>query len=364
MFITANLSHIFVVTLFFRQTYKNMVQTSAFSLLIQNWYIENHRDLPWRNTDSPYFIWLSEVILQQTRVVQGLDYYHKFTRLFPTVHDLANASEQEILNTWQGLGYYSRARNLHKTAKHVDQQYNGVFPDSYKELLSLPGVGPYTAAAIASFAYNLPHAVVDGNVFRVLSRVFSVDTPIDSTKGKKEFSELADNLLDKTHPGRHNQAIMELGALVCSPKSPDCSSCPVEEICSARASGNQENFPVKEKKTKVRNRYFHFLLIEEKNKLVIQQRKGKDIWENMYQLPLIETPSSELNIEKSSFSEPVASYSHQLSHQKIHALFYKTPEIPKEVDVSLCRWIEKEELNDLPLPRLIDRFFEEQEQDS
>lgn len=340
-----------------------MAQTTHFSLLIQFWYAENHRNLPWRNTNSAYNIWLSEIILQQTRIDQGLSYYNRFCELFPTVHDLANASEKEILNTWQGLGYYSRARNLHKAAKQIVNSHNGVFPDNYADILALPGIGPYTAAAISSFAFNLPHAVLDGNVFRLLSRYFDISTPIDSTLGKKEFTSLAQELLDLNNPAQHNQATMEMGALICTPKSPLCHNCPLNQSCLALKNKTIELRPFKEKKIKIRNRYFHFLYLIHENKILLQQRLGKDIWENMYQLPLIElekedeTPLS--NIEKPIYKKKIANYTHQLSHQKINATFWTTDAVIPESIFNNTHWVPLSELNDFPLPRLIDRFLEE-----
>lgn len=205
----------------------------AFSAKIINWYQQNKRDLPWRTTNDPYFIWLSEIILQQTRVDQGMSYYLKFTQTFPTISHLAKADNEKVMKLWQGLGYYSRARNLHTTSQIVHSDHKGQFPDSYESILELKGVGEYTAAAIASFAFNKPHAVVDGNVYRVLARVFGILTPIDSTQGKKEFRELAETLLNKKDPALHNQAIMEFGALQCKPVNPDCSSCPLQSMCYA-----------------------------------------------------------------------------------------------------------------------------------
>jgi len=339
-----------------------MVQTSSFSLLIQKWYVENHRNLPWRDTKSPYKIWLSEIILQQTRVDQGMSYFHKFCTLFPTIDDLAKASEQEILTAWQGLGYYSRARNLHKTANYIVEIHGSKFPETYEGLLSLPGVGPYTAAAIGSFAFNIPNAVVDGNVYRVLSRYFDIESPTDSLSGKKEFAELAQSLIDKSNPAQHNQAIMEFGALVCTPKKADCQNCPLVSSCGAFSKQTVYNRPVKKRKTAVRSRYFHFILAEKEGKILIQQRTDKDIWQNMYQLPLLEYDNAETSpFDNSTFREPLCTYTHQLSHQKINASFWK---VDKHLDLEAfqhTRWIDREELTDYPLPRLIDRFFSDYE---
>ncbi|MCW8941497.1 MAG: A/G-specific adenine glycosylase, partial [Flavobacteriales bacterium] len=236
-----------------------------FSQKLISWYKNNKRDLPWRNTINPYKIWLSEIILQQTRVNQGLSYYYKFIEHYPSVKDLANASEQEVLKLWQGLGYYSRARNLHATARIITENYDGIFPVDYKKILSLKGVGEYTAAAITSFAYNQPYPVVDGNVFRVLARIYGVDTPIDTPEGKKTFNGLANKLIDKKQAATYNQAIMEFGALVCTPKNPECENCIFNNICAALINQQIELLPLKSKKIKQTNRYFNYLIIETNN---------------------------------------------------------------------------------------------------
>lgn len=332
-----------------------------FTLLIKDWYRQNKRGLPWRDTNDPYFIWLSEIILQQTRVDQGLSYYLKFVKSFPTVNHLAKANEQEVLNLWQGLGYYSRARNLHFTAKWISDENKGKFPDNYTELLKLKGVGNYTAAAIASFSFNEPIAVVDGNVYRVLSRVFEIETPIDSNIGQKQFAELAQTLIDLKEPDIYNQAIMEFGALQCTPANPDCENCVLNSLCLAYLKQKVQLLPIKEKKTKVRDRYFHFLIFEKENKVYLQQRKTKDIWQHLFQFPLIETKSFEIadlrlhaNQDPNYISEEII---HLLSHQRLHAKFYhfKNPPLKVEEDWIL---IEQAEIQDYPLPRLIDKYLE------
>ena len=232
-----------------------------FSQKIIFWYEHNKRDLPWRNTRDPYLIWLSEIILQQTRVDQGMSYYLKFVGEFPTVKQLAKADNEKVMKLWQGLGYYSRARNLHTTAKIILLEHKGVFPKEFETILALKGVGEYTAAAIASFAYNKPYAVVDGNVYRVLSRVFDISTPIDSTQGKKEFNHLAGELLDKNKPAIYNQAIMEFGAMQCKPINPYCAVCPLNTMCLAYSKKLVAELPVKSKKTKVRDRYFNYIVL-------------------------------------------------------------------------------------------------------
>lgn len=269
-----------------------MIIPETQNLIIQKlhgWYKINKRDLPWRNTTDPYQIWISEVILQQTRVNQGLDYFNRFVERFPTVKKLAQAEEDEVLKYWQGLGYYTRARNLHKAAKQISENHNNKFPYNYADVRNLAGIGDYTAAAICSFGSNQPYAVVDGNVYRVLSRLFGISTPIDSGKGKKEFSDLAQNLLSKTEPALHNQAIMEFGALQCTPVSPDCVNCPLQSICQAFALNTIPDLPVKQLKTKTSKRYFNYLFINYNDKTFLQKRTGKDIWQNLYEFPLIES---------------------------------------------------------------------------
>lgn len=332
-----------------------------FSLLIKEWYRLNKRDLPWRTTKNAYHIWLSEIIMQQTRVQQGTSYYQKFVNAYPTVNDLANAEEKDVLNLWQGLGYYSRARNLHLSAKTIRDNFDGVFPINYEEVYSLKGVGIYTASAICSFAYNHKKAVVDGNVYRVLSRAFNISTPIDSSKGRKLFQKLADELISEKDPGEHNQAIMELGALICTPKQAKCENCPLFDNCLARANGTIYIRPVKEKKTKVRKRYFHFLIFKEGEHTYIEHRTKKDIWQNLYQFPLIETNEIASSIEskywKNQCTESVV-ITHILSHQKIYATFHHISlqtndkqEIGQKVLIA--------ELNDYPIPRLIDKYLKE-----
>ncbi len=255
-----------------------------------NWYQQNKRDLPWRHTKDPYKIWLCEIIMQQTRVAQGLAYYQKFVETFPTPAALARAREDDVLKLWQGLGYYSRARNLHAAA----QSMNGTFPPTYEGVRALKGVGDYTAAAICSIAYDMPYAVVDGNVYRVLARVFGIDTPIDSTKGKKQFTQLAQTLLDKKHPGDFNQALMDFGAIVCTPQAPQCLTCPLAGTCKARKEGRQEQLPVKAQKTKVSTRYFHYIYVKQGEFTWLRKRGAGDVWQNLYELPLIETDSERL----------------------------------------------------------------------
>lgn len=254
-----------------------------------DWYSENKRELPWRETRDPYRIWISEIILQQTRVVQGLEYYYRFMERFPDVNALAEAEADEVMKYWQGLGYYSRARNLHAAAKAVAEHFGGRFPNDYRAVRSLKGIGEYTAAAICSFAWRQPYAVVDGNVYRVLSRLFGIDMPIDSTEGKKYFAELAQELLSRERPDLYNQAIMDFGAVQCVPKSPDCLFCPLRESCVAYATGRIGTLPVKAGKTVVKPRYFNYLVIRCGGKTLLSLRQGKDIWQGLYEYPLVET---------------------------------------------------------------------------
>lgn len=263
-----------------------MIMDSFFSKALISWYQEHQRFLPWRCTSDPYAIWISEIILQQTRVAQGLDYYNRFMARFPDVDTLAQASEDEVLLYWQGLGYYSRARNLHFAAHQIVEQ--GGFPKTYEGVRALKGVGDYTAAAISSIAYGLPYAVVDGNVYRVLSRVFGVDIPIDSTQGKKYFAQLAQELVDVDAPGLYNQSIMDFGALQCVPKSPNCDACPLQDRCVAHAQHKVDVLPVKSHKTKVTHRYFHYLNVCIGDEMLLHQRKADDIWKNLYEVPLVE----------------------------------------------------------------------------
>jgi A/G-specific adenine glycosylase len=334
-----------------------------FNLSIKDWYRQNKRDLPWRHTKDPFHIWLSEIILQQTRVDQGLSYYNKFTDTFKSVGELADADEQTVLNLWQGLGYYSRARNLHAAAKYVQHELNGVFPHNYKDLLELKGVGQYTAAAIASFAFKEPVAVVDGNVFRVLSRYFDIDLPIDSNQGKNYFQQLAQELIDDAEPDLFNQAIMEFGAIQCTPLNPSCETCPLSDSCLALKNNTIKDRPVKSKKTAVRDRFFHYLIFEENGSTVLVKRTEKDIWQNLWQFPLIETSNSDEKPDLAEFKHlPIVRVSdeitHVLSHQRIKTRFYHFSGIPEQPNDG---WITVNytDIQDYPLPRLIDRYLNE-----
>lgn len=325
-----------------------------FHRLITKWYRLNKRDLPWRKTNNPYFIWLSEIILQQTRVNQGLKYYLKFISHYPTVKDLSEASEEDILNDWQGLGYYSRGRNLLKAAQQVQNEFNGVFPNNYNDIIKLKGVGQYTASAIASFAFNEKRAVVDGNVYRLLSRYFGISTPIDSTLGKKEFQQLADTLITEKDPATHNQAIMEIGALICTPKNTQCEFCPLNTSCYALQNKKTNDFPVKSKKNKVRKRYFHFLFFQDNQYTYLEKRTTKDIWHNMYQFPLIELKkeSDEPKIKEQTTKK--YHFKHLLSHQTIFATFHVIPASPKEIKPNWIK-VHSSQLSDFPLPKLMEK---------
>ncbi|MDQ3193350.1 MAG: A/G-specific adenine glycosylase [Bacteroidota bacterium] len=341
-----------------------------FTALLINWYLQNKRDLPWRNTKNPYFIWLSEIILQQTRVDQGLPYYLNFIVKYPTINELADAKEDNILKLWQGLGYYSRARNLHFTAKTIKNDLDGVFPNNYENLKKLKGVGDYTAAAIASFAFDLPYPVVDGNVFRFLSRVFSINTPIDSLKGKKEFLELASELIDKKQPALFNQAVMEFGATICLPKLPLCNSCPFSENCLALKNNSIGLLPFKNKKIKQKPRYFNYLYIKYNNHIYMQKRTDNDIWQNLYEFPLIESVVREQpsGILKNSLLKEIAGnswecknvsieYKHVLSHQIIYATFYEIEITGFKKTEKNSKYIRIQSFKQHAIPRLIDKYL-------
>ena len=342
-----------------------------FSNRLTHWYLQNKRDLPWRNAHEPYQIWLSEIILQQTRVEQGLPYYNTFIEAYPTVVDLANAEIDDVLKLWQGLGYYSRARNLHETAKYVANELDAEFPENYKGLLKLKGVGDYTASAIASICYDEPVAVVDGNVYRVLSRIFGIKTPINTTAGNKEFKELATQLLNRDDPATFNQALMEFGALHCKPQNPACEVCPFNDKCVALKEHQVRELPVKLKKTKVKKRYFNYLVFDiQDSKTILEQRQGKGIWNGLYQFPLVETERlvgktvlteseklQELTFSNEDFSiellneEPVV---HKLSHQHLFTRFWliNTNQVSvKPVDL--------EKVARYPVPVLIENFLKD-----
>ncbi|WP_300435092.1 A/G-specific adenine glycosylase [Christiangramia sp.] len=337
---------------------------------LRHWYLQNKRDLPWRKTHETYHIWLSEIMLQQTRIEQGLPYYNKFIEAYPSVFELAKAPLDEVLKLWQGLGYYSRARNLHETAKYVAFECKGKFPDTYKGLLKLKGVGDYTASAIASICYNEPVAVVDGNVYRVLSRIFGIDTPINSTSGVKEFKELAQELLDKKDPATYNQTIMEFGALHCKPQNPKCEICPFNDKCLALKNDRIKELPVKIKKAKIKNRYFNYLVFNfETDKTILEKRSGKGIWNGLYQFPLVESNKLvdkiellelddfknsiiETHLEIELFNEvPVV---HKLSHQHLFTRFWLINSNSEYENT-----LHLQEVINYPVPVLIENFLNE-----
>ena len=351
------------------------MENMEFALPLEKWYLKNKRNLPWRDTTDPYVIWVSEIILQQTRVAQGLDYFNRFMSRFPDVVSLAEAEEDEVLKYWQGLGYYSRARNLHTAARQIVRDFGGRFPDNNKEVRSLKGIGEYTAAAICSFAYRQPYAVVDGNVYRVLARLFDIDVPIDSTQGRKIFAKLASELLDKKHPDLYNQAIMELGALQCVPRSPRCELCPLVSKCLSVVSGRVDKLPVKLSKPVVKPRFFNYFCVFYGKDIWIRQRTGEDIWKNLYEFVLIET-DREYSFEELQHTEEYdrlfrgaghikitalpLQKRHVLSHRIINACFY-TLEI-ENIPEGLSEYmrIPYEELDHFAISRLTHIYVEQQ----
>lgn len=349
-----------------------------FCNLLENWYRINARDLPWRNTQNPYHIWISEIIFQQTRIDQGFNYYLRFINRFPTVDLLANAEEQEVLRLWQGLGYYSRARNMHAAAKQIMHEFDGIFPDSYEKIIRLKGVGTYTAAAVSSIAFGERKVVVDGNVLRFLSRYGGISEPVDSNTGKKIVGDLAMSLLDGADPATFNQAMMEFGGLYCTPRNPDCGNCIFNDKCKAYAMGATKEFPVKSKKVAIRKRFFNYLFLyaldQNNQKSFVMQRRGKgDIWQGLYEFPMIEETSlliPESLIATNIWNEailvhhPVLSslfkdYVHQLTHQQLHARFF----IVNIQDVNIGElnpnwiWVSENSLHTYPVSRLIDKFL-------
>lgn len=338
-----------------------------------NWYAESHRDLPWRRQPTPYQVWISEVILQQTRVNQGLDYYLRFVERWPTVTHLAAATEEEVLKLWQGLGYYSRARNLHQCARQVVKEYGGEFPADYEKLLKLKGIGNYTAAAIASIAFGLPCAVVDGNVYRVLSRLFDIDTPININEGQSLFAHLADELLNRKQPGLHNQALMEFGALHCTPKNPNCLHCPLQAQCLAFERQTVMQRPVKLAKTKVMTRYFNYLVIKTQGEVYLHKRSGNGIWRNLYDFPCIESEQP-MTVEEVTGSEEFMqlfvgkpftitkvspTFTHKLTHRTLIAQFIeiKLDEKLPHIQTKDLFLTPESDLGNYPIPRLIDLYL-------
>ncbi|MGK0387266.1 MAG: A/G-specific adenine glycosylase [Patiriisocius sp.] len=342
-----------------------------FAKKLIDWYLENKRDLPWRGTQDPYHIWLSEIILQQTRVAQGTPYYFAFIEAFPEINLLANAPQEQVLKLWQGLGYYSRARNLHAAAQYVANDLQGEFPSTYKGLIALKGVGDYTASAIGSICFDLPTAVVDGNVYRVLSRLFGITTPINSTKGIKEFKVLAQQLIDVTQPGTYNQAIMEFGARYCVPQNPNCATCIFQDRCDAFKNMQVRVLPVKLKSLKVKKRYFNYIvLLSEDNQTILQQRTQKGIWQQLYEFPLVETQMEVMELDlrsEEAFNDISEKYAiqeltlyqersviHKLSHQHLYTRFWIAKASGK-----LNKGIALEAIPEFAVPVLISNFISE-----
>jgi A/G-specific adenine glycosylase len=341
-----------------------------FQEIVSHWYLVNKRDLPWRNTNDAYVIWLSEIIMQQTRVEQGLPYFNKFLTAFPTVSDFAEASETDVLNLWQGLGYYSRGRNMLYTAREVLRLHNGVFPTNYLTLLTLKGIGSYTAAAISSFAANERQAVVDGNVYRVLARYFGIDLPINSNAGKKHFFLLAQELIEEQHPAIYNQAIMEFGALQCKPKSPDCASCPLQLNCFALRNNLVNTLPIKLKAAEKRVRHLNYFLCTEGDLVLVNKRTQSDIWQHLYDFPLLET-AFEADLGNREFIDivvdefgkavslrPLAKMKHLLTHQIIYVQFFALDNYICNFNMHTgCKWVSWEQFEALPQPKVISNFL-------
>lgn len=340
-----------------------------FTERLMNWHRhENDRSLPWKQETDPYKIWLSEIILQQTRAEQGLPYYLRFTEQYPNIGELAAAPDEEVFRLWQGLGYYNRCKNLLHTARTITEKFDGKFPDKYEDILALKGIGAYTAAAIASFAYKLPHAVVDGNVYRVLSRYFGIETPIDSTAGKLQFKTLANELLCTEDSAAYNQAIMDLGATVCTPATPACTTCPLRSLCLAHRQNLTGLLPVKSKKQTVRTRHFHYLLLRSEDKIWIRKREKKDIWQNLYEPYLIEvsqplTQSQIRDHESFPAKELIPVYeghsTQRLTHQLIEARFFSVElgAAPNDIG-SEGSWISISELKNFAFPKTLVSFLE------
>ena len=336
---------------------------NTFNKKLIEWYRPGTRNLPWKNTQDPYKIWLSEIILQQTRVEQGMPYYLSFIKKFPTVKVLANAHLDSILKLWEGLGYYSRARNLHVAAREVMNIHGGKFPAQYPGIRALKGIGDYTAAAIASFAYDQPYAVVDGNVYRVLSRVFGIEWPIDSTAGKKHFQELAQQLLDKKKPGIYNQAMMDFGSLVCKPKNPECGNCPFNSQCIAFNSGRIYEFPVKAKAAAKKERHFHYFVLSDGKHTLIRQRTEKDIWEKLFEFPLLESTKASipayLKTHLKKLPKPVE-FRQVLTHRVIHGYFYEISiKDLKQIQIADSQRIALKDIGRYAFPKIINLYLQE-----
>jgi A/G-specific adenine glycosylase len=351
------------------------MQYAKFTRLLMEWNRkQNQRAMPWKGEKDPYKVWLSEIILQQTRVEQGWAYYEKFIKKYPGIRLLAKAKDEEVFKLWEGLGYYTRCKNLLHTARFIDQTYKGKFPSTYDEIATLKGVGSYTAAAIASFCFNLPHAVLDGNVFRVLSRVFGIATPVDTTEGKKQFKELADKVLDKNDPGIFNQSVMDFGATVCKPMLPACAACSLNKICIAYNTAAVNKLPVKEKVLQKKLRWFSYFIFRAEKKTFVRKRTGKDIWQNLFEFYLVESASNpawdkqgvaaflqqQLNTDKHDVMLITNAASQQLTHQHIKGYFItvKLPEIPAGLKTNDALWLSATEMRKIPFPAFINQYLE------
>ncbi len=342
---------------------------SLFSPRLLDWHKSLDRPLPWKGIKDPYLIWVSEIILQQTRAAQATPYYHKITERFPTVASLAAVPIDELLSMWQGLGYYSRARNLHFSAQIIMDNFGGEFPSNYKDIISLKGVGKYTAAAIGSFAFGLPHPVIDGNVIRVLSRYFDLDEPVDTSEGLNKINHLVQLVFNAKKPAKFNQAIMDFGATVCLPKKPACSSCPFTSFCQASLNNTQSLRPIKTKKLKRKQRNFNFLMISKGAKIYIQKRVEKDIWQELYQLPMIEGVafSKKSKLEKEAIDkwgtavelEPIFTHKQLLTHQSIHSIVWKASMAPKGFSIPEGKWVNKADLGDYGFPKTLALFLKD-----
>jgi len=351
-----------------------IMQKKKFTQSLMQWHLQtNKREMPWKGEKDPYKIWLSEVILQQTRVEQGWSYYEKFIQQYPTIQRLAKAKDEQVFKLWEGLGYYNRCKNLLFTARLITNKYKGKFPDQYDDIIALKGIGPYTAAAIASFAYNLPYAVVDGNVFRVLSRVFGINTAIDNIKGKNEFTALAQEVLDKKQAALYNQAIMDFGATVCKPMLPSCIHCPLQKNCIAFNSGSVNQLPVKEKVLQKKNRWINYFLFEYNNTMLIHKRTGKDIWENLFEFYFVETEAQQkwtdvtihlwmneqLGIKKYQVIHISEMFKQPLTHQQIKGQFIKIKLSSIPASLKKYEWIDKKKIKKIAFPKFINQYLEQ-----
>lgn len=348
------------------------MEKQDFTALLMYWHLScNHRQMPWKGEKDPYKVWLSEVILQQTRVEQGWGYFERFVKQYPTIQLLAAARDEEVFKLWEGLGYYNRCKNLLATARRIANDHNGVFPADYETILSLKGIGGYTAAAISSFCFNLPYAVIDGNVFRVLSRVFGIEIPIDSSEAKKTFTQLAEDLLEKANPGTYNQAIMDFGATVCKPALPLCSGCPLQRTCNAYATGRVNLLPIKEKALTRKIRWFTYFVFTCNGQTLVRKRTGKDIWQNLYEYYLVETADnpkwdtqlaaqvlqSQLNIPTNLTIQIQPAAPQQLTHQQIKGWFIpvQLTDIPANLTGEGFEWLPAASVAQLPFPRFINQ---------